>query len=999
MYEYGDEFLMNKELWIIDAYSLIYSSYWALSRNPMTDPNGDNVSSIVLFLNTLLALNSTQEGQVEKSIIIAMDSPGKNFRHDLYSDYKANRPPTPEDLRPQLPRLIEILEALKLPILRESHLEADDLIASAVEHYHREGRDVHILSKDKDLMQLVRPGVSMHRPTTGTSAFELYDSDAVYEKMGVWPRQILDYLSLVGDSSDNIPGVQGIGPKSAVRFLDAYENLDGIYEHIAELKSAQQKKLQAGKASAYLSRELASLKSDEPIAIEEAAIDWEAALPFMKGLGALQLAYRIAKLVGVHYDPKTATWTPVERSGDERGTSQTASDRTAQATATAGAAREGNTGAINATGARAAHTSASGADYSDESLPAYRRLGFPASWSEKGRCKLFLDLASFRQYIDERLQGENPVLVLDLETTGLRALQEDILGIAAVPVSGAAEARTLLDAKEHGPAQEGAYLVVRGADEDRPGAVRNEALRDYMQSLFDREDLCIVGQNFGYDAKVFHHFGVKARWDFDTMIASWVLSATPRYNMDLMAKLLLDYTPISFKEMSKGLPLFEVAPELVGDYAAEDGYVTYRLYRVLDKMLSAEPSQKKRFEKIEMPVARVLNRMETYGIRFDSSVLDEELGVVLKRHEEVEAALHLLLGEETNLNSPQQLQEVLFKVKGLPKPRAKGSTGYSTSRSVLEWLKTQTDDPSIPLLLEYRVLQKLKSGYIDALPTLVSPLTGRIHTNYLITGTDTGRLSSCDPNLQNIPIKTEEGRRIRSCFKPEPGYRFLSVDYAQIELVVLAYLSADPVLCEAFRKGIDVHAYTAGLLFGVDSDYITSEQRRIAKTVNFGVVYGQSAFSLAGALGISNGEAKSFINEYFARYSQVRSLFETIVQEARLDGYVETLCRRRRLTPGLNHENYRLRASAERAAINSVIQGSAADIMKLAMLSIAPWAEEQGDDCRMLLQVHDELLFEVREERAEELMAEIVRRMEQVYDMDVPLRVSAELGTSWGALH
>ncbi len=899
-----------KALFLLDGYALVYRSYFAFLRTPLVNSQGRNVSAMFGFFRTLLAFF---EQYKPECFAVAMDSAVPTFRHDQYAEYKATRDKTPEELHDQVPTIEEILAALRVPVIRVDTFEADDVIATLAERCRSEGRPCYVVSGDKDLLQLVGGPVKVLRP--GKGDYEEIGAEEVRRDWEVGPEQILDYLALIGDASDNVPGVRGIGPKSAAKLLRDFGTLDGVYRNLEKLPAAQKAKLAEDRENAYLSRRLITLRTDVPLPRDAQDPD---------SLGVTALALGAAAPLFQREGLKALA---------------------VQATAKA-----------------------------DE--PAAEKT---EEEPRRGTYETILDVKALDRWI--ALAKKRGLFAFDSETTSIDAVSAEPVGFSLSVRSG-----------------EACYIPLKAAGAD---CLPADTVRERLRSILEDRSLKIVGQNIKYDLKVLKRWGVTLAPWFDTMIAAWLVDSTRNtYNMDDLAAWYLDYTTIHYEDVVPKDSTFDAVDlDQATQYAAEDADVTFRLYEKLEPLLR-ESGLEKIFYEVEMPLIPVLADMELAGIRLLPGVLksySKKLGSEIAR---IEERIHGLCGGEFNINSTKQLQEILFTKLGL-KHGKKTKTGYSTDTGVLEELAAEPgSEGEVPrLVLRYRLLSKLKSTYVDTLPTLINPETGRIHTNFVQTGAATGRLASKDPNLQNIPIRDEEGRHIREAFVPAEGTVFVSADYAQIELVVLAHLSGDPGLRSAFAAGKDVHAQTGSLIFGVPVDEVSPDQRRIAKTINFGVMYGMSAFRLSRELSIPRAVADQFIGAYFEQYSAIKRFIETTTEQTKESGYARTLLGRRRPVPGIDSRNHAEQASAQRVAVNTPIQGSAADIVKLAMLRIAARFKKDKIATRMLLQVHDELIFEAPEIEATRVMKIVREEMESAVKLDVPLRVSVESGGSWGDLH
>ncbi len=912
----------DKKLLLVDGYALIYRSYFAFINRPIRDSTGRNVSAVFGFFRTLFALMKEYSPEY---VAVAMDSITPTFRHTMYPQYKATRDKTPEDLHAQIPIIERALEAAGVKSIREEGLEADDLIATLSRSCTSSGISCLILSGDKDLMQLVDDRIHMLRPVKGE--YLRFDPSAVTEHFGITPQQIIDYLALIGDSSDNVPGVKGIGPKGAVKLLAEYGSLEGIYEHIDSIASGTAKKLREFREDALLSKRLVKLQDDascEAVKVEEFAasrVDWSRAVPVFQ---EIQSASLVEAAGGSSLEVRTA------RKGSNA------------------ASEDGQTVAMQPKaqlGGKGSYSTVRNLEQLDEILSSARRAGSVA---------------------------------FDIETDSIDEMQ-------AVPVgfSIAWEPR------------KACYIPIKaGGAEQLPAADVHQRLKDFLED----ETIGIIGQNFKYDYKVLRRWGIKvANVAFDTMIAAWLLDATAQsYSMDRLAARYLDYTTIKYNDIVPRGSLFpDVALEQASEYAAEDADITFRLHLLFSRMLE-ERELETLFHETEMPLLTVLAEMELHGMLLEGSQLADYAVELRSRLDEITREIYDLCGHEFNINSTRQLQEVLFSERGL-QPVKKTKTGYSTNIAVLEELSGQ--DPVPRLILEHRSLEKLRNTYVEALPGMINPDTGRLHTTLIQTGTATGRLSSKNPNLQNIPVRSADGRRIRSAFIPREGSTLLSADYSQIELVVLAHFSGDPGLLDAFRSGVDVHTYTGSLIFGVPMEAVTADQRRIAKTINFGVMYGMSAFRLSNELNIPRSDAARFIDAYFQRYAGVRNFIDRLIEQVGEEGRATTLLGHQRAIPAIRSRNRNERMGAERIAVNTPIQGTAADIIKRAMLDIDREIRSQNLASRMVLQVHDELIFEVPLEEVDTMRGLVRRVMEHAVELQLPLRVSIETGASWGDFH
>lgn len=901
--------MSSERLYIIDGYGLIYRSYFAFINRPMTDPEGRNISALFGFFRMFFSIMNKER---PTHLAVAMDAPGPTFRHELFDAYKANREKTPEDLHAQIPLISRILEAASIPVIAKTGYEADDVIATMAKKASEAGYECVIVSSDKDLLQLVSGHIQALRPVKGDMLH--VDRDGVHELFGIWPEQIRDYLSLIGDSADNIPGVKGIGPKSAVRLLSSYESLDGIFEHLDELSPALKKKLSENREVAYISRDLVELAHDDALSCDldrcaVSSFSLKEMVPFFQDIGSRSLA-------------------------------------------------------------------ASAAEGTEAPVLEDRPSGVSEDLRGEGSYEAVTDLQELEQLVVR--MKEAVYVALDVETDDIDPMKAHPVGISIS-----------VESKR-------AYYIPMYAGGQ--AVLEENSVRDILKPVLEDPALHIIGQNIKYDYKVLRRWGITiANLYFDTMIAAWLLdSSASSYSLDKLAAVHLEYETTKFKDVvPKGSLFPEVDISAASEYAAEDADITFRLYTLFSGQL-AERALSELLGSMEMPVLRILADMEYRGMLLMTENLRQYGMELAERIDLLEQQIYQECGQQFNVRSTKQLQEILFVQRGL-EPIKKTKTGYSTDTSVLEELAKVDIVPQ--WIVEHRGLTKLKNTYVDALPLMVNSGTGRIHTNFAQTGTATGRLSSRNPNLQNIPIRNEDGRKIREAFVPQDGCQFLSADYAQIELVVLAHFADDPGLKKAFIEGGDVHRQTGALIFDTPLEEVSDEQRRIAKTINFGVMYGMSAFRLSRELGISRTQAASFIEAYFSRYSGIRRFIETTVHEAEENGMVRTMAGHERKIAGITSRNRTEKSGAERIAVNTPIQGSAADIMKQAMIDVDAEIRKRALKTRMVLQVHDELIFEVPEAEIEIVRELVQNKMEHAVSLNVPLRVSIETGMSWGEMH
>lgn len=934
----------GKTVYILDSYGLIFRCYFAFISRPLTNRRGENVSALFGFFRNLhYVFQHYKPGY----LIAAMDSKTKTFRHQMYEQYKATRAKTPDDLHAQIPWICDVLAALGVPVLRCDGYEADDIIATVAKKCAMSGRTCRILSGDKDLMQLVTPATQILKPESGAATWKVTGVAGVEAEWGVAPAQLLDMLALYGDAADNIPGVRGIGVKTAAKLLAEYKSLDGIYAHIDEIKGANQKKLLDGKDDAYFSQKLVRLCDDVPCPEIDAAINAEpytynysSAAALLSGFGVPSVAKQYAELA-------------LANGGDVQMLPDSKSDVAAVPEA-------------------------------EETVPEIRQ--------NSGDYRAILSESALADFVEQAL-GAGTV-AYDSETDSLDTISANILGFSLCIKPGAA-----------------VYVPIEKNDADLFSSgegVSKDAAFSQLRRLFFNPDVTIVFHNAKFDLKVLVSNGffptadsplscIKARIQ-DTMIAAWLRNPDRTgkngYSLEHLAENILGLRGIEYDSLvGKGQTFADVPLEKAVPYAAEDADFTLRLWQ----KFSPDFQDNELYNRIEMRILPILAEIEMRGIHIDTQCLKEYCAELADGIHSIEQEIYKEVGHEFNIASPLQLQTVLFEERGLT-PGRKTQRGYSTDTSVLEELAYADKVPR--MILDYRELAKLKSTYVDTLPALADS-GGRIHTDFIQTGTATGRLSSREPNLQNIPVRSEAGRRIRTAFSAPEGKVLISADYSQIELVVLAHLSADPNMCASFVQGTDVHKTTAALIFGVPAEQVTAEMRRTAKTINFGVIYGMSAFRLARDLEIPRAKAAEFIENYFRTYSKISEFISNTISFAEKNGYVQTIFQRRRPVMNINSKNKMEKSAAERVAVNTPVQGSAADIVKMAMISVTQALRESGSPARLLLQVHDELIFECPDDPAavESAIALIKDRMESAVRLDVPLRVSIEHGKNWGCFH
>lgn len=922
---------------LVDGSSYLYRAFHAFP--PLTNSAGEPTGAMYGVLNMLKSLIS----QVQPShIAVVFDAKGKTFRDEMFEQYKSHRPPMPDDLRKQIQPLHDIIRALGIPLLVIEGVEADDVIGTLAVAASKANQKVLISTGDKDMAQLVDDNIMLINTMNNT----LLDCEAVIEKYGIPPELIIDYLALMGDSADNIPGVAGVGEKTALGLLQGIGSMAEIYanlDKVAELPIRGAKKLGdkllAEKEMADLSYRLATIKTDVALDIT----------PEQLTLGASNND-QLTEYFG-RYEFKR--WLNEVMNGADSITNN------------------------NEQPTKINHYQATPAlaqDNSDEALPAIQ--------IDRSRYETLLTAADLNRWVEKLNQAK--LFALDTETDNLDYMAANLVGISFALENG-----------------ESAYLPLQLDYLGAPKTLEKTTALTLLKPILENPTIQKVGQNFKYDLTIFARNGIDVQGvAFDTMLESYVLNSTGRHNMDDLAKRYLGHQTITFEEIAgKGknqLTFNQIPLEKAAKYAAEDADVTMKLQQVLWEKLSKEPTLEKLFKEMELPLLGVLSRMERRGVLIDSDALFLQSNEITNRLSELEEQAYVLAGQPFNLASTKQLQEILFDKLGLPVIQKTPKGAPSTNEEVLEELAFSHELPKV--LVEHRGLSKLKSTYTDKLPQMVNPQTGRVHTSYHQAVTATGRLSSSDPNLQNIPIRNEEGRRIRQAFIAREGFTVVAADYSQIELRIMAHLSQDQGLINAFTQGKDIHRSTAAEIFGVALGEVTSEQRRNAKAINFGLIYGMSAFGLSRQLGIGRADAQSYMDLYFKRYPGVQTFMYDIREKAKAQGYVETLFGRRLYLPDINSSNGMRRKAAERVAINAPMQGTAADIIKRAMIQLDQKLQNDPD-IAMIMQVHDELVFEVRSEKVAFYSELIKTQMESAADLVVPLIVEVGQGTNWDEAH
>ena len=962
---------MNKKddtVYILDSYGLIYRCYFAFISRPLTNSKGENVSALFGFFRNL---HSILEHYKPSYIIAAMDSKTPTFRHKIFDQYKANRPKTPEDLHAQIPWICDILGAMGIPTLQCDGYEADDIIATVASQCEKAGRNCRILSGDKDLMQLVTETTQILKPDHA-DVWKVIGREGVKAEWGVYPEKMLDLLSLYGDTADNIPGVKGCGVKTACKFLDQYGDLDGIYQHADEIKGAIGQKIRDGKESAYQSRDLVRLCTEVPCDEIDITKFTSLSLDFSKAAEEL-MKYEIPSCAKLYNELALG-----KKSSSSEIPTEAKSKKSAAKTDTT----EENASFINSTYDPKAQLEKDAKELKDKLIPLHKIQAEIIT----------LDCSKELEKAIEKILAEKKEIAISVQT-----LDEENYSSALLGISFASSDKI-------------SYYIPFSSGEDlfSQGSLSVTEGIKAIQKLFDQTDSRLIFHDMKFTYKVLRHNGLKCLEEsdtllsfFDTMIAAWLLDpeelGNNPYALDILAEKKLAILKTEYDEIvSKDNSLKDADQKDLAQYIGEKPVITLALYKKLNALIK-KFYKEKLFNEMELPLIPILSEMELRGIHLDTNQLYDYSKELSSQISNLEKEIFSIVGHEFNIASTKQLQEVLFTERGL-KPSKKTKTGYSTDTSVLEELSIY--DPVPKKILEYRELSKLLSTYVEALPKLTDE-DSLIHTTFVQTGTATGRLSCKDPNLQNIPVRSEQGRRIRSAFTSKPGTVFISADYSQIELVVMAHLSKDPNMCKAFTEGTDVHKATASLIYKVPQEEVTANMRRLAKTINFGVIYGMSAFRLSNELGISRTQAQEFITSYFTEYASIQRFISETIQEAHEKCRVSTIFGRSRFIPTINNANKNDQAAAERIAVNTPIQGSAADIVKMAMLKVNTALRKNPTGAKMLLQVHDELIFECpdNQEAIDNTLKLIKENMENAVKLSIPLRVSIEYGKNWGEFH
>ena len=918
------------KLFLIDAYALIYRSYYAFLRNPRINSKGLNTSAIMGFCNTL---NEVLTKESPTHIGVAFDH-GKTFRHDAFPEYKAQREETPEDIKLSVPLIKQILEAMHIPILQVDGFEADDIIGTVATRFGSDGIETFMLTPDKDYGQLIGPNIFMYRPRHG-GGYEIIGEKEVGDKYGIpTPAQVIDLLALMGDTADNFPGCPGVGEKTAAKLINQFGGIDNMLQHTDEIKGKLREKVENAVEDIKMSKFLATIRTDVPMQLD------------LDELKVEQPDEAKLRTIFEELEFRTLINKFLNKGEVKSKTDNNQLDLFAENTA------------------------------NESSEPKFAK--YESIKTTQHEYQLIENEDELRQLCDFFIT--KGFVSIDTETTSTDAISAELVGLSF----SAGESKAF-------------YVPVPANYEEALKVV------EIFKPLYESDKIMKIGQNIKYDYEVLTRYGVTIQGKmFDTMIAHYLIQPELHHNMDYLAETLLGYQTIHIEELlgpkgKKQKNMRDVSPTDIYEYAAEDADITLRLKNVLEPRLK-ELGVEELFWNIEMPLVRVLADMELNGVCLDTEALQDTSKIFTERMKQYEQEIYKEAGEEFNISSPKQVGDILFgKLQIMDKPKKTKTGQYVTSEEVLQSLENKS--PIVRNILNYRGMKKLLSTYIDALPKLINPRTGHIHTSFNQALTATGRLSSSDPNLQNIPVRTDDGKEIRKCFIPEEGCLFFSADYSQIELRIMAHLSEDENMMEAFREGHDIHRATAAKIWHEDIDKVTDAQRKKAKQANFGIIYGITTYGLAQRMDISNAEAKDLIQDYFRTFPKVQAYMEHAKEVARAKGYAETLFHRRRYLADINSRNATVRGFAERNAINAPIQGTEADIIKVAMARIWERFKKEGIRSKMILQVHDELNFSVYPEEREQVERIVIEEMQNAYPLNVPLIADAGWGKNWLEAH
>jgi len=926
----------KEKLFLLDGTALAYRAYYAFIGRPLVTSGGMNVSAVYGFTNSLIKI---LEEEKPDYIAVVFDSSQPTFRHEMHPEYKATREKMPEDMAIQLQKLKEVIEAFNIPILEIPGYEADDVMGTIAKIAESKGIETYLVTGDKDFLQLVSPMIKIYRTTKGLADIEIVDVDKVKQEWGVTPEQIVDVLGLMGDKVDNVPGVPGIGEKTAVQLIKEFGSIENLIKNVDRIPTQKIKEnLKSSIEKALLSKTLVTIKTDVPLDINIYSL--KASQPNREKLAELFYELEFKSLIK----------------------------------------KLGLTSAVR--------------EVEEEKIEEQKKpVKYSSIKTEPHQYHIIKSIDELKDLVDKLKSAD--LVSFDTESTGIEPLNADLIGISFAVKPGEA---FYVPVSVETTSSDSLFELEK---KKKTHGIEIETVLKYVKPILEDPGIKKCGQNLKYDMLLMAKYGV---WisgiSFDTMVAGYILNPEGSHTLEALAKEYLKYQVIPISQLiGEGRfqrKMSEVPVEKVAEYACEDADVTLKLVDKLKNELERR-EQLKLCEEVEFPLVEVLAHMEFSGVKLDTDLLREMSKELDRMLDNLTHDIYRLAGTEFNINSPQQLADVLFKKLKLP-PVKTTKTGYSTDVEVLEELAKE--HPIAEKLLEYRQIQKLKSTYVDALPKLVNPKTGKVHTSFNQTGTATGRLSSSDPNLQNIPIRTEIGREIRKAFIPsEPDWFIMSADYSQIELRIMAHLSGDENLISAFRKGLDIHSSTAASVFGVRPEDVNYEMRRKAKEVNFGIMYGISPYGLSQRLGIPQPEAKKIIEVYFQRFPKVKEYIDKTIAEARQKGYVATLLGRRRYVPDINSRNRTVREFAERTAINMRIQGTAADLIKLAMVRIYDEMKKRKFKSKMILQVHDELVFDVAPDEVEQLKEIVLDKMQNALQLDVPLVVELGVGKNWYEAH
>ena len=937
----------EKKLFLFDAFALIYRAYFAFAKNPRINSKGQDTSAVLGLVNTLMDVQMKEQ---PTHWAICFDTSEPTERHIEYKEYKAQREAMPEGISTALPHIFKLMEALNIPVIAKPGFEADDVIGTLAKKAEKEGFTTYMMTPDKDFAQLVSDNIYMYKPPRMGNGAEILGVPEVLKKFEIKRvEQVIDYLGMMGDASDNIPGIPGVGDKTAKKLLGLYDSMEGLYENTNELKGKQKENVEANKELAFLSKKLATINLAVPVEFEAKNLE---RIPMNKeAVKELFLELEFRRLAERWFGIEVSKTKAIEINNESKSNTKPA-----------------NTAQIDLFGG--------GGD--DDNQASLFTSSYDTLESIKPNYKLVESLEDCRTLFEKISVLKS--FAFDTETTSLNAIQAEIVGMSFCFKS-----------------KEAFYIPLSNNEEKR------KEILSIFKPLFENERIEKVGQNIKYDLHILANYGITLKGAFfDTMIAHYLLEADMRHNMNVLAETYLNYSPVKIEAIiGKGksaLNMRDIPPTKVKDYACEDADITWQLKEVFKPKLKEEELLEL-FTTMEMPLVSVLAKMEREGINLDIkglAIFSKELEVSVL---ETQTTIFELAGMEFNIASPKQMGEVLFNHLKLDDKAKKTKTGqYSTSEDVLSKLKDKHE--IIEKILEFRSMQKLRSTYVDALPALINPNTKHIHTSFNQAVAATGRLSSNNPNLQNIPIRTEKGKEVRKAFIPrDENHVLLAADYSQVELRLIAEMSGDPVMMEAFQQGLDIHAATASKVFGVPLEEVTREMRSNAKTVNFGIIYGVSAFGLSQQSTLSRKEAAEIIKSYFATYPKLKEYMDSNIAFAREHGYVKTIMDRKRRLKDINSQNGVVRGHSERNAINAPVQGSAADVIKLAMIKVQAEIEVQGLDSKMILQVHDELVFDAVKSEVPELKELIKAAMENVFESKVPLTVDIGEGQTWLEAH